>query len=97
MTPEEIRYRAAMTYARLQRDGSKPLMCHPPAKVVQKRKADGVPRLKPKLIFDTPELANLFMWACESTGPGPIRSYPCPFSKTGHVHVTSKPERNGHR
>lgn len=64
-------------------------MCVPPQKVVEERIQLGLPRLKPKVIFDTAADARAFAALVESLGDGPSRIYECKFSRHGHVHLTS--------
>lgn len=85
----DVRADALKRHARFRRDGTKPAMCVPPAKVVKEREQLGLPRLKPKVIFDTVADAEAFAAVVESLGDGPSRIYECKFSRHGHVHLTS--------
>lgn len=78
-------------YARLQSNG-KPARCTPSRSTIERDDPQGLHSYK-KVIFDTPEQAK----SCAAElltvlDPRDVARYvyPCPRSRSGHVHLTSK-------
>jgi hypothetical protein len=83
----EIRWAAVLRYARLRRDGQKPIRCSPPQSFVAAMKARGI-HCRSKIIFDTPEDAADFAAVCEAVGGEPQSAYTCQWSPNrGHLHL----------
>lgn len=75
-------------YARLSLNG-KPIRCGIPRAEIEDRKRRKLPRLKPKIIFDTLEKAQMAEKELRANGSRRQRAYVCPRSGSGHAHLTS--------
>lgn len=75
-------------WARLSPNG-RPIRCGIPRVEIEDRERRRLPRLKPKVIFDTIEKARAAEKELRANGARPQRAYVCPRSGTGHAHLTS--------
>lgn len=76
-----------LKYARLRPSG-RPIRCTPPKKIRNQRIRMQLKPLKRKYIFDSVEIANEYVEKITELGASPCRVYVCPYSGTGHAHVT---------
>ncbi len=81
-------------WARLTPNG-RPIRCALPRAEIEERKRRKLPRLKPKIIFDTLAKAQACERELRANGSRPQRAYVCPRSGSGHAHLTSDLEGIG--